>query len=231
MEKREMNIENISVSARLQTLLRDPLSTLDQGSAARRMTLSFNALVFIFSLIGYGALVGTFSGGIQYWAAPLKMVWGMLFSVLICLPSFLIFCCFSGNTVDLKRMLAALLASLALVGLLLMGFAPVAWVFQQSTESVPFMGFLHLVMYLLSLIGGFGVLIKAIKACEAKPSYLQVWCVIFVLVTLQVSCALRPLIGTEDSFFPQEKRFFLQHWLESIDQGGSGRLNIRAHRS
>ncbi len=39
---------------------------------------------------------------------------------------------------------------------------------------------------------------------------------IFILVNLQMSTALRPLIGTSQQLFPQEKKFFLAHWLENI---------------
>jgi hypothetical protein len=47
--------------------------------------------------------------------------------------------------------------------------------------------------------------------------HLRIWCFMFLLVTLQMSCALRPLIGTADTFFPGEKKFFLQHWADSIN--------------
>jgi hypothetical protein len=28
--------------------------------------------------------------------------------------------------------------------------------------------------------------------------------------------ALRPLIGKSDTFFPQEKKFFIAHWIDSL---------------
>jgi hypothetical protein len=37
-----------------------------------------------------------------------------------------------------------------------------------------------------------------------------------VLVVLQMTTALRPIVGTADTFFPTEKRFFLSHWGESL---------------
>jgi hypothetical protein len=41
---------------------------------------------------------------------------------------------------------------------------------------------------------------------------LRVWVAIFVLVSLQMMTALRPLLGRADTFLPAEKRFFLSHW-------------------
>jgi hypothetical protein len=37
-----------------------------------------------------------------------------------------------------------------------------------------------------------------------------------VLVMLQMTTAVRPLVGTSDTFLPKEKKFFLAHWLDSI---------------
>jgi hypothetical protein len=35
----------------------------------------------------YGVVAGTFSGGTQLWAAPVKIAAGLMISALICLPS------------------------------------------------------------------------------------------------------------------------------------------------
>ena len=47
---------------------------------------------------------------------------------------------------------------------------------------------------------------------------LVTWVVIFVLVAVQMTTALRPLVGTGDSFLPTSKKFFLTHWAESLRQ-------------
>jgi hypothetical protein len=36
--------------------------------------------------------------------------------------------------------------------------------------------------------------------------------VIFLLVAMQMTTALRPIIGTSENFLPKEKKFFLVHW-------------------
>jgi hypothetical protein len=45
---------------------------------------------------------------------------------------------------------------------------------------------------------------------------LQVWVTIFLLVSLQMTAALRPLIGTADTWLPAKKKFFVTHWLDCI---------------
>ncbi len=40
--------------------------------------------------------------------------------------------------------------------------------------------------------------------------------VIFLLVCLQMTTALRPIIGTSEHWLPKEKKFFLAHWSENL---------------
>ena len=47
---------------------------------------------------------------------------------------------------------------------------------------------------------------------------LTTWVVIFLLVCLQMTTALRPILGTSTTFFPAEKKFFLGHWGECLSQ-------------
>jgi hypothetical protein len=54
-----------------------------------------------------------------------------------------------------------------------------------------------------------------------------VWSALFLLVTLQLSTTLRPLLGRSDKWIQvEEKRFFLEHWMntagESTKNANSG---------
>ena len=100
-------------------------------------------VVTLLSALVYGIVVGTFSGGAQLWIAPVKIAAGMLLSALICLPSLYIFSCLSGSQARLREVAGLVAGLLALTTILLIGFAPVAWVFSQSTSSVAAMGALH----------------------------------------------------------------------------------------
>jgi hypothetical protein len=42
--------------------------------------------------------------------------------------------------------------------------------------------------------------------------------IIFVLVVLQTSTALRPIVGQSENFLPNQKRFFIPHGFECIDK-------------
>ena len=40
-----------------------------------------------------------------------------------------------------------------------------------------------------------------------------------VSLSLQMTTALRPLVGTADTLLPREKKFFAVHWIDSINAG------------
>jgi hypothetical protein len=51
---------------------------------------------------------------------------------------------------------------------------------------------------------------------------LMIWISIFLLVTLQLSTSLRPILGRSDKLLTTEKKFFLQHWGDMMGE------NLRA---
>ncbi len=201
----------------LETLLKHPGSIIWEINGGRAASIAFAlALIMVFSLGIYGVVVGSLIGGSQLWIAPVKIIVGSLLSVLICLPSLYIFLCLSGASVHLRQVAGMLIASSSLTALLLISFAPVAWVFSQSTDSIGLMGFLHLLFWTVALWFGLGLLAKC--ASLADPSAkgnLSVWMVIYIVVSLQMMTTIRPIIGHAETFLPMQKQFFLTHWLET----------------
>jgi hypothetical protein len=56
-----------------------------------------------------------------------------------------------------------------------------------------------------------------------------VWAVIFLLVCLQLTAALRPIIGKSDTPLPAEKKFFIKHWFDCLSDDGSGQPRKARH--
>jgi hypothetical protein len=177
------------------------------------------AIAITCSLV-YGIIVGTFSGAEQLWAAPVKIAVGLMISTLICLPSLYIFSCLGGSQARLVEVFGLVAGLLALMTVLLIGFAPVAWVFSQSTKSVFAMGILHLAFWLVATIFGLRFLLAGFTHFNAKSfAGVQVWVVVFLLVAMQMTTALRPIVGRANSFLPaaSDKKFFVNHWMDCID--------------
>ena len=202
----------------IESILRQPrrvLFQLRQPGAGKLI----GAMLFVSILCSviYGVVVGTFSMHEQLWAAPVKIAGGLLFSAFICLPSLYIFACLSGSKARLVEIVGLVCGLLMLMTILLIGFAPVAWLFSQSTNSVNWMGALHLLFWGIATIFGLRFLTAGFAESQARSNAgLNTWVLIFILVVLQMTTALRPIVGRAETSLPTEKKFFLSHWAESL---------------
>lgn len=50
----------------------------------------------------------------------------------------------------------------------------------------------------------------------AQDGMMRIWMIIFLPATLQMTTALRPLVGTARTLLPATKQFFVAHWMESF---------------
>ncbi|HYG25030.1 MAG TPA: hypothetical protein VEH04_19860 [Verrucomicrobiae bacterium] len=205
--------------AAIEAILRQPRRVLYhlRQPGAGGLILSMVIIGIACSLI-YGVVVGSFSMGTQLWAAPVKIAGGLLFAAVICLPSLYIFACLSGSRARLIEIIGLVAGLLMLMTLLLIGFAPIAWLFSQSTDSKIWMGILHLVFWGIATIFGLRFLDAGFTQSQARSKAgLNTWVVVFILVVLQMTTALRPIVGTADTLLPTQKKFFLGHWGDSLE--------------
>jgi hypothetical protein len=212
-----------NVISAIEALLRHPRRMMFQlrQPGAGKLIAAMLLISIVCSLI-YGVVVGTFSGGQQLWIAPVKIAAGLMISALICLPSLYIFTCLSGSQARLAEVFGLLAGMLMLMTILLIGFAPVAWIFSQSTESLAWMGALHLIFWFIATIFGLRFFEAGFSHSNARShAGLYTWVIIFLLVAVQMTTALRPILGTSDTFFPTEKKFFLAHWGDCLNSADS----------
>jgi hypothetical protein len=202
----------------IEAVLRQPrrlLYQLRQPGAGKLIAAML--LASIISSLIYGVVVGTFSGGAQLWIAPVKIALGLMISAAICLPSLYIFTCLSGSQARLIEVCGLLAGLLLLMTILLIGFAPVAWIFSESTELPAWMGTLHLMFWLVATLFGLRFMKAGFRHANARSQAgINVWIIIFLLVALQMTTALRPILGKAPTFFPAEKKFFVGHWVDCL---------------
>ena len=225
----------LSITGAIDTLLKRPtelFAQLQRGGAARLGGQL--SLVTIVSLAVFGVIVALFSTDAhQFWIVPLKITVGVFFSGLLCLPSLYIFGSLGGVEMRVSTTFGTLMASIALAALLLFGFTPVVWIFSSSTNSPGFMGAMLIAFWLIAVFFGAGFLFRASRLFGNRArGHLTIWVLIFMVVTLQMSTTLRPIVSGPESMTWEgvlpgfsEKRFFLYHWAQSL----GGELDAASH--
>lgn len=199
-----------------EALLKAPARVLDALGDGHATSLRLALLAFV-ALAAAGVGIASFAGDLQLLVVPLKLTLGTLLCALICLPSLHVFSCLSGASQSLRQTASALLMGVALMAILLCGFAPVVWVFAQATSSVALVGALHLGFFLASAGLGLGLTRRALAALNDAPVAASgPWCVMFVLVLLQMATTLRPLVGPFDGALLHDRMFFLAHWASCL---------------
>lgn len=211
--------DNPGIRDLFEALLRRPAQLARHKVCGEGVTLFRFGMIAVLSIVVFGLVLGTFAYGYQVWAAPLKLGAGLFFAGLICFPSLYIFSSLAGSRASAATMGGLLGGTLALAGLLLLGFAPALWIFAQATASFGFMGFLAIASWLVALSFAYRFLRAALRETGATQSApLLIWISIFLLVTLQLSTSLRPILGHSDKMLTTEKKFFLQHWSETAGE-------------
>ena len=208
-------LKNKTTLGLADALLRSPANVV-QELTENRSALARLLVIVAASMMMTGLVMASFSGGYQYLAVPLKLAVGLVFGAGLCLPSLYIFACLTGTQHSFRSVAGALLMGLGVQALILTAFAPVAWIFSQSTSSPGFMGFLYILMLLVSAGFGLGLTGRVLAATGQRVRALPIWSIMFVVVTLQLATNLRPLVGEYEGARIAEKQFFLDHWLGSL---------------
>lgn len=203
----------------VEALLKRPGRLIHDLERNWRASLALPLVVFaVVGMAVYGIVVGTFTGGAQIWIAPAKLAIGTVAAALICLPSLYIFSCLGGVDARVRTVTGVLFAGVALSALLMIGFAPVAWIFSQSTESVAFIGALHIFLWLIAISFGLRIISATNRwLSNTRRAHTMIWSCIFIFVCLQMMTSLRPIVGKSEHLLPAEKKFFLVHWLDTLN--------------
>jgi hypothetical protein len=211
--------ENPDLKSLFEALLRRPHALVARLADGGHGATGRFAIMAVLSFLLFGFVLGCFAKHEQLWAAPAKITAGLLFAGVICFPSLYIFSTLAGARISIAQLAACLAGALALAGLLLLGFAPAVWIFAESTDSLGFMGTLGIGAWLIALVFAMRFLKSAVVATGGtQKAPLVIWSAVFLLVTLQMTTSLRPILGRSAALLTQEKKFFLQHWGEQIGE-------------
>ena len=197
-------------------LLKHPLGISDTIAGQKNLWRAATALlaVAIACHAVFGLAMGLFGGWPVAAMDMVKIPLVALGSLLLCFPSLYVFTCVAGAPLSLAQTFVLGCSCLAMVGLILVGLAPVAWLFAVSTKSLSFLTLLAFLIWLVA-IGFAGRYVDKLGAHPllARQAGIRIWFLILILVTLQMATCMRPLLSTSDrGWWTSEKQFFLSHF-------------------
>jgi hypothetical protein len=217
------NLEPLKAGKIFATLLKTPAIVADAIAGGQDCWRS--GLVLLGGAVIFHAIFGFSSGFFGGWSvafmAMIKAPLVALCSLMLCLPSLYVFGCVGGAALTMSQAFMLGCTCQAMIGLLLIGLAPVSWLFSISTENLPFVVVLNLVLWSISL----AFATKFVQRISDAPGFKQssgisIWFIVFVLVSLQMSTAFRPLLTAPEpgnGWFTSEKKFFLKHFSSTFE--------------
>jgi hypothetical protein len=168
----------------------------------------------------FGLAVGLF-GGISVGVMDMvKVPLAAVCALLLCFPSLYVFACVAGSPLSLSQTVMLGCSCLAMVGLLLVGLAPVAWLFAVSTQSLPFVVMLAFLIWLIALSFAARYVGKLkVNPLFQRQSGIMLWLIILMVVTLQMATCMRPMLTKPDrGWWTSEKMFFLTHFGSTFEK-------------
>jgi len=209
----------------LEALLKAPERVTDaigKDRASVRTGWFFLIGALLFHAV-FGAAMGLFGGAEAGLASAFKAPLVGLFALVLCFPSLYVFSSVGGAPLSLRQTFLTATSCLAMIGLLLVGLAPVAWLFAVSTASLRFMMILVLVAW------GIAVWFarRYLNGIRLIPEFQQsggisCWFLVFVVVSLQMATCLRPMLTAptpERGWLTSEKKFFMAHFSDCWERG------------
>nr|WP_290226054.1 hypothetical protein [Trichocoleus desertorum] len=195
----------------LMQLLRDRPGFMEEVNQGIKLEQKIIALLVASSILFtiYGAIIGSFTGGLQILASAIKLPALYLITLVICLPTLYFFNILFGSTRSFAQHFALLLSSVSLISLLLCSFAPITLFFRLSVLDYQFFKLLNVVIFAITGLIGVNAFYQAMRPTElesraddrTRQKILQLWLVLYGFVGSQMGWILRPFFGAPNKEF------------------------------
>lgn len=210
----------------LMQLLRDRtafLAEIEQQKNLDRKTVSllFSSSIF---LALYGAIIGSTNGVLQMLSSAFKLPALYLLTLIICLPTLYFFDVIFGSKRTFNQYLALLMATMAMISVMLFGFAPVTLFFRLSIDDFNFFRLLNVAV--LALTGVIGVkffyrsmlalIDKNTESAANRYKLITAWLFLYGFVGSQLGWTLRPFFSTPGTSFALFREIESNFYVEVI---------------
>jgi hypothetical protein len=201
----------MTILSAMNRLLKTPDASMAEANA-RPGQHCFELLAgALLCFVAYAGAAGMFQGGASIALAILKIPLIVLASVALCVPSFYVFTALAGADYTPRQLAALLSGFCGIAGLLLLGLMPVIWVFSISSRSLLFVVWMHIVLWVMTVLAARHYLVRITGKAAAMA--IGCWIVIVFFVSLQMTTSLRPVLwrASNQPLFTSTKLSFFEH--------------------
>jgi hypothetical protein len=208
----------------LMQLLRDRPVFLTEIQQQKNLDKKIVSLLFCSSLFLalYGAIIGSTNGALQMLSSAFKLPALYLLTLFICLPTLYFLDIIFGSKRTFAQYVALLMASMAMISVMLFGFAPVSLFFRLSILDYRF--FLLLNILILAITGVIGIkffyrsmislIAEETDSLTNRHKLIKAWLFLYGFVGSQLGWTLRPFFGSPTLDFALfreiESNFFVE---------------------
>lgn len=178
------------------------LEQIRQGSKLKSKIIGLLISSAVFFAI-YGAIIGSSNSWLQALFSAVKLPALYLLTLIICFPTLYFFNVMFGAKKTFEQFLALLMTAIALIAVLLFGFAPVSLFFLLSINNYQFFVLLNVVIF--AVTGFLGVQFfyhgmkflseEDVEGKEIRLNILRFWLGLYAFVGFQLGWTLRPFFG------------------------------------
>ncbi len=180
----------------------------------------------------YGAILGASSTWMQCLVSTIKLPALYLLTLIICFPTLYFFNVMFGSKRTFEQYLTLLMTAMAMISVLLFGFAPVSLFFLISSTNYNF--YLLLNVAIMAVTGFLGVNFiyqgmhflseQDAEGKDIRLNILRCWLGLYAFVGSQLGWTLRPFFGAPgqpfELFRSLESNFYLSLWDSIRSLGG-----------
>lgn len=185
------------------------------------VSLLFSSSVF---LALYGAIVGSSSGILQMLSSALKLPALYLLTLAICLPTLYFFDVIFGSKRTFNQYLTLLMAAMAMISVMLLGFAPVTLFFRLSIDDLNFFRLLNIAILAFTGVVGVKFFYRSMLSLIDKNSesaanrykLITAWLFLYGFVGSQLGWTLRPFFSTPGTPFALFREIESNFYLEVV---------------
>ncbi|MEG3899313.1 actin-binding WH2 domain-containing protein [Microcoleus sp. SVA1_B6] len=181
----------------------------------------------------YGAILGASSTWMQCLVSAIKLPALYLLTLIICFPTLYFFNVMFGSKRTFEQYLTLLMTAMAMISVLLFGFAPVSLFFLISSTNYNF--YLLLNVAIMAITGFLGVNFiyqgmhflseQDAEGKDIRLNILRFWLGLYAFVGSQLGWTLRPFFGAPGQAFQlfrdRESNFYMSLWQSIMSLGGS----------